>query len=108
MVYLYYKHDPPYLLCVVARHLNGEGYIITVYRTDKIKRGELVWTKIYYDEEGKTLTVWFDDPSKEFLAEETGEDFSLIKDKDGRVIGFERLNYSLEKPDAVQVELISV
>ncbi|MBC6473147.1 MAG: transposase, partial [Hormoscilla sp. GM102CHS1] len=38
--------------------------------------------KIYYDEEGKTLTVWFDDPSKEFLAEETGEEFSLIKDKE--------------------------
>jgi len=64
--------------------------------------------KIYYDEEGKTLTVWFYDPRKEFLTEETEEDLSLIKDKDGRVIGFERLNYSLEKPDAVQVELISV
>ncbi|NES19750.1 MAG: DUF4258 domain-containing protein [Symploca sp. SIO3E6] len=44
MVYLYYKDDPPYFLCVVARHLNGEGFIITVYRTDKIKRGEAVWT----------------------------------------------------------------
>ena len=63
--------------------------------------------KIYYDEEGKTLSVWFDDPRKEFLTEETEEDLSLIKDKDGRVIGFERLNYSLEKPDAVQVELTS-
>jgi len=44
MVYLYYKDDPPYFICVVARHLNGEGFIVTVYRTDKIKRGELVWT----------------------------------------------------------------
>ncbi|NEO98521.1 MAG: DUF4258 domain-containing protein [Symploca sp. SIO2E9] len=44
MVYLYYKDEPPYFLCVVARHLNGEGFIITVYRTDKIKRGEPVWT----------------------------------------------------------------
>lgn len=43
MVYLYYKVDPPYYLCIVARHLNGEGFIITIYRTDKIKRGELVW-----------------------------------------------------------------
>jgi|JI91814CRNA_FD_contig_61_1941719_length_788_multi_2_in_0_out_0_2 hypothetical protein len=44
-VYLYYKSDPPYFVCVVARHLNGEGFIITAYRTDKIKRGEIVWTR---------------------------------------------------------------
>lgn len=43
MVYLYYKIDLPSYSCVVARHLNGEGFIITIYRTDKIKRGELVW-----------------------------------------------------------------
>ncbi len=42
-VYLYYRPEPPYFLCVVARHLNGEGFIITIYRTDQIKRGELVW-----------------------------------------------------------------
>ncbi len=64
--------------------------------------------KIYYDEEGKTLTIWFDDPSKEFLAEEIGEELSLIKDKYGHVIGFERLNFYLEKADALQVEFLSV
>jgi len=64
--------------------------------------------KIYYDEQGKTLTVWFDDPNKEFIAEEVGEDVTLIKDKDSRFIGFERLNYSLEKPDALQVEFLRV
>lgn len=51
--------------------------------------------KIYYDAEGKTLTVWFDDPEKEHSAEETGEEIVLIKDRQGRVIGFERLNYAL-------------
>ena len=30
--------------------------------------------KIYYDEQGKTLTVWFDHPQKEFLTEEISED----------------------------------
>jgi len=44
MVYLYYKPDLPYLTCVVTRHLNGEGFIITAYRTDRIKVGECVWT----------------------------------------------------------------
>lgn len=43
-IYLYYGNDPPYLICVVVRHLNGEGFIITAYRTDKMKLGEIVWT----------------------------------------------------------------
>ena len=39
-VYLYYKkHDKNYA-CVVAKHLNGEGFIITAYITDRVKAGE--------------------------------------------------------------------
>ena len=30
--------------------------------------------KVYYDAEGKTLTVWFGDPSQEHVAEETGDE----------------------------------
>ena len=29
--------------------------------------------KFYYEETSKTLTLWFDEPSKEFLIEETEE-----------------------------------
>ncbi len=36
--------------------------------------------------------VWFDDPEKEFISEETGEEVILKKDKDNKVIGFEKLN----------------
>ncbi len=43
-VYLYYRPDPPYFICVVARHLNGEGFIITAYRTNRIKIGDSIWT----------------------------------------------------------------
>jgi len=43
-IYLYYKPDPPYFVCVVCRHLNGEGFIVTTYRTNKIKIGDSVWT----------------------------------------------------------------
>ncbi len=50
--------------------------------------------KISYDKEGNTLNVWFDDPEKEFVCEETGEEVILVKDKEGRIIGFEKLNYS--------------
>ena len=43
-VYLHYGVEPPYLICVVARYLNGDGFIITAYRTNKIKEGAVVWT----------------------------------------------------------------
>jgi len=43
-VHLYYKGDRV-ITCVVCKHLNGEGFIITTYQTDKIKEGELVWKK---------------------------------------------------------------
>jgi uncharacterized protein YuzE len=49
--------------------------------------------RVYYDREGNTLSVWFDDPKKESVCEETDDDVVLVKDREGRVIGFERLNY---------------
>lgn len=52
--------------------------------------------KIIYDSLGKTLTVYVDDPEKEDVCEETNDDLILIKDREGRVIGFERFNIELE------------
>jgi uncharacterized protein YuzE len=49
--------------------------------------------RVYYDREGNTLSVWFDDPKKEHVCEESDDDVVLVKDRQGRVIGFERLNY---------------
>ncbi len=49
--------------------------------------------RIYYDTTGNTLNVWFDDPRKEHVSEETGEEVILSKDKEGKVIGFEKLNF---------------
>ena len=51
--------------------------------------------KVYYDQLGNTLTVWFGNPEDEVVAEETGDEVILMKDKDGNVIGFEKLNYIL-------------
>ncbi len=53
--------------------------------------------RVYYDRTGNTLTVWFDDPQKESVCEEIGDDVVLMKDRRGRVIGFERLNYLSRK-----------
>ena len=42
-VYLFYALDPPYYVVVVAKRLNGEGFVITSYLSDTVKEGELVW-----------------------------------------------------------------
>ena len=52
---------------------------------------------VYFDREGNTLSVWFDDPKREHVCEESDDDMILVKDKRGRVIGFERLNYLTAK-----------
>ena len=48
---------------------------------------------VYHDAMGRTLTVWFDRPDREYVCEETGDEVILMKDRTGRVIGFEKLNY---------------
>ena len=53
--------------------------------------------RVCYDRQGNTLTVWFDDPKKEHVCEESEDDMILVKDKRGRVIGFERLNFLTAK-----------
>lgn len=59
--------------------------------------------KVLYDHEGKTLTVWFADAREEYVCEETGDEVILIKDKSGRVIGFEKLNFSVAEPEMLRV-----
>lgn len=63
--------------------------------------------KVYYDRQGNTLTVWFDDPQLEHICEETGEEVVLMKDQAGRVIGFEKLNFtSTDSPLDVGFEAV--
>ena len=58
---------------------------------------------VYYDPTGRTLTVWFGLPQKEYVCEETGEEIVLMKDRKGQVIGFERLNYPGKAAQSVSV-----
>lgn len=44
-IYLYYKKLNMHSLCAVCRHLNGDGFIITIYTTDRIKEGETIWKR---------------------------------------------------------------
>jgi uncharacterized protein YuzE len=64
--------------------------------------------KVFYDHAGNTLTVWFGDPQAEYVCEETGDEVILMKDQDGRVIGFEKLNFSVSAPEQLQVALETV
>ncbi len=64
--------------------------------------------KVYYDREGNTLTVWFGNPADEFVVEETGEEIVLMKDREGKVIGFEKLNFTAQSADAVRVAFETV
>ena len=59
--------------------------------------------KVFYDQKGNTLTVWFADPQDEHVCEETGDEVVLMKNKSGRVIGFERLNFTLSKSEKLRI-----
>lgn len=61
--------------------------------------------RIYHDRTGNTLTVWLDDPAKEAICEEIEDDLVLVKDRRGRIIGFERLNYLSRKQQQQGVQV---
>lgn len=63
--------------------------------------------KVIINRESNTLDVWFDDAEKEFICEETGEEVILKKDKDNRVIGFEKLNLFSDTEVNVPIEVMT-
>ena len=44
-VFLYYRREEEKLFCAVARHTEKEGHLVTAYVTDKVKEGEVIWTR---------------------------------------------------------------
>jgi MerR family transcriptional regulator, thiopeptide resistance regulator len=64
--------------------------------------------KLFYDHVGNTLTVWFDNPQDEYICEETGDEVVLMKNEAGRVIGFEKLNFSVAKSERLSVAFETV
>ena len=64
--------------------------------------------RVFYDREGRTLTVWFGDPNEEQVCEETADGVILMKDRHGTVIGFEKLNFSVAQPENLHVTLETV
>ena len=48
---------------------------------------------IVFNKEANTVDIWFDDPKKEAKAEETGQEIILKRDKQGNIIGIEKINF---------------
>ena len=81
-----------------------------------IWRNKTAQVKVYYDREGNTLTVWFGNPADEvlalsqceYVAEEIGEEIVLMKDREDKVIGFQKLNFTGHVGDAIKVAFETV
>lgn len=59
--------------------------------------------KVFHDRIGNTLVVWFGNPEDEYEVEETGNEVVLMKDKNGTVIGFEKLNFTPSSSEPIRV-----
>jgi len=62
---------------------------------------------VYYHKETDTMDIWFGNPEDEYICEEAGEGVILKKNKEGKVIGIEKLYVSktlgLKQPLPVEV-----
>jgi len=66
--------------------------------------------KVFYNKETDTLDVWFDEPKNEVSCEEVGEGTILKKNKDGKVIGIEKLyvarTLGIAQPMPVEITVV--
>ena len=62
---------------------------------------------IYYSKDTDTMDIWFGNPEDEYISEEAGEGLILKKDKEGRIIGIEKLyvvkNLGITQPLPVEI-----
>jgi uncharacterized protein YuzE len=65
---------------------------------------------VYYHRDTDTMDIWFGNPDDEFMCEEAGEGIILKKNKDGKVIGIEKLYVSktvgISQPFPVEVIVV--
>ena len=63
---------------------------------------------VFHDPVGNTLVVWFGEPSEEVKAEETGDEVILMKNQDGVVIGFEKLNFLPQANSSISEQAVGI
>ena len=63
--------------------------------------------KLVFNKEGNTLDIWFGNPKAEATNEETADEMILKKDRKGKIIGIEILNFIKAKriPRELPVQL---
>lgn len=44
-ILLYYRSFESFYICVVVKVTDGAGFIVTTYKTEKIKEGEIIWQR---------------------------------------------------------------
>ena len=54
--------------------------------------------KVIHDTVGHTLTIWLEDPAQEYVSTLTEDEVVVMKDRNGRVLGFEVLHYQPTEP----------
>jgi hypothetical protein len=59
--------------------------------------------KVFYDETGHTLTVWFEDPQQEAYADAIDDEMIVMKSESGKILGFEKFNVYYQDPNDVKV-----
>jgi hypothetical protein len=63
--------------------------------------------KVIHDQVGHTLTIWLGDPKQEYASTLTDDEVIVMKDQEGRILGFEVLHYHPVSSDAgLSVEAI--
>ena len=65
---------------------------------------------VHYHKDTDTMDVWFDNPEDEYICEEVGGGIILKKNKDGKVIGIEKLyvikTLGIKQPLPVEVVVV--
>jgi hypothetical protein len=49
--------------------------------------------RVIHDQVGHTLTIWLGDPKQEYASTLTDDEVIVMKDREGRILGFEVLHY---------------
>ena len=75
------------------------------YYTFPLKSPAELKVKVYHDHARKSLTVWFGDPVSEASRTKPVYQVVLIKDGFGKVIGVEKLQYSIGDTEDISVSV---
>ena len=54
--------------------------------------------RVIYDTAGHTLTIWLGDPYQEYVSTLTDDEVIVMKNREGKILGFEVLHYQPAEP----------